>query len=246
MLRLRPYKPCDANSIVNWCNDEQSFRMWSSDRYDSYPISPADMNNKYYDWNGDCVEADNFYPMTCYDELGIAGHFIMRYTNGDKQSIRLGWVIVHPDVRGQGYGKQMVKLALDYAFNFLQANRVTVGVFDKNTSAYYCYVSAGFKNVQVDAQDTYRFNDEIWSVLEMEITREEYERKNSRSQIFTKNKCLKRKQQFNQSFVEFSCFQFLSLRFDFTCFLVFFLACLLYKQFDKQTLLKYNYNTINY
>lgn len=29
MLRLRPYKNCDAKTIVTWCKDEISFRKWS-------------------------------------------------------------------------------------------------------------------------------------------------------------------------------------------------------------------------
>ena len=28
MLRLRPYKKCDAKRIVSWIKDEISFRKW--------------------------------------------------------------------------------------------------------------------------------------------------------------------------------------------------------------------------
>lgn len=186
MLCLRPYKSCDAASIVRWCTNEMEFRMWSTDTYENFPIAAEDMNSKYFDLNGDCVEADNFYPMTVYDELGIAGHFFLRYINSDRQSIRLGSLIVHPELKGQGVGGKLVKLALDYAFNFLCASKVTLGVLDKNTSAYYCFISAGFKNMMVDSVETYRFNNEIWSVLELCITKDEYERKNSRTKIFSR------------------------------------------------------------
>ena len=30
-LRLRQYKTCDADSIVNWIKDEDALRKWSSD-----------------------------------------------------------------------------------------------------------------------------------------------------------------------------------------------------------------------
>ena len=36
MLRLRPYKKCDAKYIVSWIKDEISFRKWCADRYESY------------------------------------------------------------------------------------------------------------------------------------------------------------------------------------------------------------------
>ena len=46
MLRLRPYKPSDADAILGWIKNEDVFRKWSADRYDHYPITAADMNHK--------------------------------------------------------------------------------------------------------------------------------------------------------------------------------------------------------
>ena len=66
MLYLRPYKKEDAETIISWCEDETVFRKWTSDRYNSYPITEKDMNYKYFDCNGDCEEKDNFYPMTAW------------------------------------------------------------------------------------------------------------------------------------------------------------------------------------
>ena len=40
MIRLRPYKDCDAQKITAWIKDEYSFRQWSADRYDKFPITP--------------------------------------------------------------------------------------------------------------------------------------------------------------------------------------------------------------
>ena len=89
MLRLRPYKTSDAKTIISWCKDEVAFRKWTSDRYESFPITEEDMNQKYVDCNGDCCEPDNFYPMTAFDESGIVGHLIMRYTDEEKKVLRL-------------------------------------------------------------------------------------------------------------------------------------------------------------
>ena len=94
MLRLRSYKNCDAKTIVTWCKDEVAFRKWTSDRYDTFPITEDDMNKKYVDCNGDCPEPDNFYPMTAFDENGIVGHLIMRFTDEEKKTLRFGFVIV--------------------------------------------------------------------------------------------------------------------------------------------------------
>ena len=94
MLRLRPYKPSDAKTIVSWIKDEVSFRKWCSDRFEHYPITAEDINDKYFNHNGDCKEEDNFYPMTAFDETGIVGHLILRFRDKEKENIHFGFVIV--------------------------------------------------------------------------------------------------------------------------------------------------------
>ena len=174
MLRLRPYKPCDADVILGWCRDELTFRRWTSDRYDKYPITADDINRKYMDFNGDCSEADNFYPVTAFDESGIVGHLIIRYTDKEKKVLRLGFVILDDSKRGMGYGKEMIKLALRFAFDIFGAEKVTIGVFDNNPAAYHCYKNAGFRDVQTSEKAQYSYNGEIWSILELELCKEDY------------------------------------------------------------------------
>ena len=48
MLKLRPYKKCDAKYIVSWTKDEVAFRKWCADRYDKYPIRAEDINEPAY------------------------------------------------------------------------------------------------------------------------------------------------------------------------------------------------------
>lgn len=174
MLRLRTYKPIDANTILTWCKDERSFRKWTSDRYDSFPITADDMNRKYVDFNGDCAEPDNFYPMTAFDESGVVGHFIMRFTDEKKSVLRLGFVIVDDSKRGKGYGKGMILLALKYAFEIMKADKVTIGVFENNAPAYHCYQSAGFKEVILEDEIWCEVCSEKWKLLELEIEAKDY------------------------------------------------------------------------
>ena len=116
MLGLRPYKSCDAKTIVTWCKDEVLFRKWTSDRYDTFPITEDDMNKKYIDCNGDCPEPDNFYPMTAFDESGIVGHINIRFPEpGSIDTVRFGYVIIDDSRRGQGLGKEMIKLEIGRA-----------------------------------------------------------------------------------------------------------------------------------
>ena len=166
MLRLRPYKKCDAEKIVTWIKDERAFRQWSSDRFGDFPLS-ADELNRYYK----AFEyADDHMEFTAYDEDGVCGHLIIRFTDEKKKTARLGFVIVDDKRRGQGLGKEMVLLAVKYAFGFLGAEKITLGVFDNNPAAHHCYLAAGFKEVGA-VDDFYSYKDEKWRCTELEITK---------------------------------------------------------------------------
>ena len=168
-IRLRQYKACDADSIISWIKNEDALRKWSSDRFGSYPISNEDINNKYFNNNGDCLENDNFYPLIAFDESGVVGHLILRYIDSEKKIIRFGFVIVDDSKRGMGYGKQMLSLAIKYAFDIFGAEKITLGVFDNNESAYHCYKAVGFKG---NGEEMFcELFGKKWRIIEMEINR---------------------------------------------------------------------------
>lgn len=164
MLKLRPYKSCDAQAIAKWVQNKDVFTVWGGERFGDYPITAEIIDKKYREDNGDCAEQDNFYPWTAFDENGVVGHFIMRYINGDKNVIRFGWVVVDSTVRGKGYGTQMLRLGIKYAFEILGAEKVTIGVFENNTPAHTCYKKVGFADVDV-------VKDGRWNIIEMEINK---------------------------------------------------------------------------
>ena len=147
-MKLRPYKPADAQTILSWVKDEETFRRWVTDRYPRYPISPAEMNEKYFACNGDCPEPDNFYPMTAWDETGLLGHMILRFTDAQKETVRFGFVIVDDSRRGAGIGRRMLRMAVAYATHFLKAKRITIGVLENNPGALRCYLGVGFREAE--------------------------------------------------------------------------------------------------
>ncbi len=64
-------------------------------------------------------------------------------------------LIVNPLSRGKGYGKAMLTLGLKFVFEIYGAKRASLGGFENNLTAYYCYKAVGFKDVISDAADTY-------------------------------------------------------------------------------------------
>lgn len=170
MLRLRPYKPCDAQYIVSWLKDERAFCLWSADRYEKYPITPDDMN-QYYERDRN---NPNIWGMTAFDDAGVVGHFTMRFPNDDEEEIRLGFIIVDHKKRGLGYGKKMIALAIQFAFDYVKAKKISLAVFEDNASAMRCYKACGFKIVELETVERYQCMGEIWNCIEMQLTREDW------------------------------------------------------------------------
>ena len=171
MLCLRPYKPCDAHQIVQWCADEAAFYLWSAGRFDHYPITAQELDAYYVRYGGD----DGFFALCAYDENGLAGQLLVRALDASKRDIRFGMIIVDPARRGQGTGREMLTLAMRYAFDFLHADRVTLGVFAQNAAARRCYDRVGLREMEGVQGETLRYRDETWRLVEMGCTRAMWE-----------------------------------------------------------------------
>ena len=169
MLKLRPYDPSDAETILRWVKNERAFRQWTADRYDRYPITPADMQKHYKEMSS----GGRFYPMTACDDTGVVGHLILRYPGQTTEEVRLGFIIVDDARRGKGYGKRLLRLAIRYALEKLQAKRITLGVFENNLAAYSCYRAVGFRDVTGEKPEYYSVMGEKWKCLELEYCPED-------------------------------------------------------------------------
>ena len=66
----------------------------------------------------------------------------------------------------------MIQMAIRYAFDMLGAKKVTLGVFDNNLPAYYCYKAAGFKEIPMKEKFIFEIMGEKWNCIEMELVKE--------------------------------------------------------------------------
>ena len=78
----------------------------------------------------------------------------------------LKFVIVDKTKRGKGYGKEMLNLALQYAFQITGAKAVQLNVFNENALAKQCYEKVGFVERNID-KDVFPYKDELWSRCNM-------------------------------------------------------------------------------
>ena len=160
MLRIRPYNKDDAATIISWSRDERSFYRWSAGVMGDYPITPKEFSF-----------VDSLMAFTALDEDKPTGFFTLRNPGGTANELRIGFIILDPEAIGCGKGKEMLKLALKYAFEICGAERVSLGVFENNEQAYHCYKAAGFKDVPLAEPETYRVLGEEWRCREMAIER---------------------------------------------------------------------------
>ena len=158
MLRLKPYKKDDAETILSWIKDEKAFYKWTAGILGKYPISVEQFN-----------AVSNLMAFTAIDDNEIIGFFTMRRPNEFFEELRFGFVIVDSEKRGQGYGKRMLELGLKYAKEIFGANKVSLGVFENNKSAYFCYNVTGFEDVSQDEIEKYTVMGEEWNCLELEM-----------------------------------------------------------------------------
>ena len=114
---------------------------------------------------------ESLMPFTAFDKNGIVGFFTLRNPEGKPDELRMGFVIVDPERRGCGTGKEMLLLGLRYAFGIYGAKKVSLGVFENNDPAYYCYRAAGFKDADPEETKAYQIMGEEWKSREMFIER---------------------------------------------------------------------------
>lgn len=168
MIRIRPYKVTDASTILSWCKDEKTFYQWTAGVLGSYPVTQDEF-----------AFVESLMPFTAFDKSGICGFFTLRNPGETLDELRLGFVIINPEKRGTGYGKAMIKLGLKFVFDIYGAKRASLGVFENNLSAYYCYKAVGFEDVVLETPETYCVMGEEWKCKELSVCfiqmREQYD-----------------------------------------------------------------------
>ena len=85
----------------------------------------------------------------------------------------LKFIMLNNEIRGRGYGTQMLALALNYAFEKTGVLSVSLNVFDINYGAKKCYQKLGFIENSI-LKDAFSFQDEKWARCHMTVTKTAY------------------------------------------------------------------------
>lgn len=176
MVRFEYFTEEDFEKMIDWhANTSPGFLMqWAGPEF-SYPLTSQQLQKYLVDTN--YSEAKRFiYRVVDEDSDQVIGHLSLGSIDQEQKSARIGKVIVgDPNARGKGYGEQMIREAVRIAFEDLKLHRVTLGVFDFNEGALRCYQKVGFV-IDGLLRDCRRVNEAYWSLYEMSILEDEWQR----------------------------------------------------------------------
>lgn len=165
-MRLRPYIPSiDYEYLQKWTNDERTHALWCVNLI-PYPMTSKKLqeilDKDAQDWGGCAYVATK--------DAGEQVGFFVLSVNVSNNSGFLKFVIVNDELRGKGYGTQMIKLMLRFAFDIAGVSSVQLNVFDINDSARRCYSNVGF--IQDDiVTNAFTFKSESWGRCHMLISK---------------------------------------------------------------------------
>ena len=106
------------------------------------------------------------------DEL-IGNCGIMNIKQKDRCA-ELGIFIGNEENRNKGYGTEVLRLLLDYSFNYLNLHNVHLGVMSFNERAINCYKKVGFKEYG-RRRECYFLNGKYYDNVYMDILDSEFE-----------------------------------------------------------------------
>ena len=158
MIRIRPFLESDAVKILSWCDSEDIYYKWTAGVLGQYPAGLEQL-----------ARLGNVIRFTAVDDNEPVGFFTLRNPGDTLDELRFGFVIVSPEKRGQGVGKKMLELGIRYAFQIYGVKRLTLGVFDNNFPAYFCYFAAGFRKIFPIESESYLLQGKVWKCIYMEI-----------------------------------------------------------------------------
>lgn len=163
-MRIRPYiENKDYKYIEKWVGDEKEHALWCANLI-PYPVTKENLHafleKTAMEWT------DSAYVATETDGKIIG--FFCYSINVDDNTGFLKLVMIDRNLRGKGYGKEMLKLALQYAFQITGVRVVQLNVFDENAIAKHCYKKVGFIEESITS-NAFQYKNESWNRCHMMI-----------------------------------------------------------------------------
>ena len=169
VIKLETFKKSDYKQLISWINSEEFLIQWSGNAF-TFPLDEQQLE-KY-------IESANTFAFKVVDEetSDVIGHISLGQIDNINKSARIGKVLVgNTKMRGRSIGKHMMKAVLHIAFDKLKLHRVTLGVYDFNTSAISCYEKIGFVKEGL-LRESKKVGETYWNLWEMSMLEYEWKK----------------------------------------------------------------------
>jgi len=164
-MRIRPYLDKDFDNISQWITDERSHALWCANLI-PYPLEKKSFDNLLQQM------AERFGDgafVATTDEGRVIGFFCYSVNLNTNEGM-LKFIVIDSSLRNSGYGCEMLKLAMKYAFEISKVDAVHLNVFPENLGAKKCYQKVGFIERTL-TENAFRFKEKSWGKCNMVITR---------------------------------------------------------------------------
>jgi ribosomal protein S18 acetylase RimI-like enzyme len=131
---FRPAAESDIDELMRWFPDERSVRVWGGPEF-RFPFTRHSFTEDMH-WG----RMDAFCLCGDRDRIAAFGQLYVRY-----ERINLARLVVDPERRGRGIGKELVGRLLDAGRRIFACEEFSLFVFRDNVSALACYRSMGFE-----------------------------------------------------------------------------------------------------
>ena len=151
---VRRFRESDAREVARWPASMDEVRRWAG----SDPGWPVD-ESVFGRWH---AEPDVTPYIMCYEEEPVGYGEV--WIDEPEQEVELARIIVHPDYRGRGLGRGLVRLLLERA-SLAGLPDAFVRVIPENGAALGCYRGAGFSPVSEEERGEFNRGqpvDYVW------------------------------------------------------------------------------------
>ncbi|HZH58732.1 MAG TPA: GNAT family protein [Metabacillus sp.] len=173
MIELNYFDRSHIPILISWIKTPEFLLQWAGPTF-HFPLTEQQIEKYIENANFD-MSNSLVYSVLLLETGDVVGHIALTNIDREHKSARLGKVLIGDQrVRGKGIGYLMVSEVLKIAFEQLNLHRVSLGVFDFNTSAIACYEKAGFKKEGL-LRECRKIENQYWSLWEMSILAREWQ-----------------------------------------------------------------------
>jgi RimJ/RimL family protein N-acetyltransferase len=141
-IRLRALTKSDFDKTFKWHNDLELKNLTLSH---PFPVTDLQEEAWYESILNDKSNRNIYFGIEDKSNYQMVGIIFLSKINSVHSTCWLGVFIGEDASRGKGFGKEAVKLVVNYAFNNLNLRKISLEVVTTNKSAIEVYKKIGFK-----------------------------------------------------------------------------------------------------